>query len=176
MTLQNVTNREVHLRAIRMDDYDTILNWSKDEQFCSANDWPLNRTDEEVYTWWEQCVTTKKDHFVRLGIELHSKLIGYADLAHIRKGHQSAEIGIAIGETSAWGKGFGVQAAKELMTYGYNEFSITTFHAETHETNLRAQKLLNRLGFQEISRNGTEQYLNEETKLIQFQHLWNVAD
>lgn len=166
---------EVQLRAIHMDDYNTIVNWSKDERFCLANDWPLDREEDELYTWWEQCVTLKKHNFVRLGIELQSKLIGYADLAYIRKDHQSAEIGVAIGETAFWEKGFGVQAAKKMMIYGYNELGITTFLAETHETNIRAQKLLNRLGFQEVSRNGTEIYLNKETKLIQFQLLWDVA-
>lgn len=176
MSLENLANLEIQLRAIHMDDYNTIVNWSKDERFCSANDWPLDREEEELYTWWEKCVTSKKHDFVRLGIELQSKLIGYADLADIRKDYQSAEIGIAIGETAFWAKGFGVQATKKIMAYGYNKLGITTFLAETHETNIRAQNLLNRLGFQEISRNGSEMYLNEETKLIQFQLLWNITE
>ena len=174
--MEKIENIEIQLRPVHMSDYDTIVKWSKDERFCLANDWPLERTEEEVYTWWEQCVTSEKPNFVRLGMELHSKLIGYVDLAYIRKEHQSAEVGVAIGETSFWGKGFGVQAVKKIMAYGYNELGITTFHAETHETNIRAQKLLTRLGFQEIGRNGSEVYLNEETQLIQFQFLWNVTN
>ena len=74
-SLVNLVNMEVQLRAIHMDDYNTIVNWSKDERFCLANDWPLDREEDELYTWWEQCVTSKKHNFVRLGIELQSKLI-----------------------------------------------------------------------------------------------------
>ena len=169
--MQNGTNQEIQLRNIQMEDFNTVLKWSNNERFCSANDWSLERTEEEVYTWWKKCVTTKNDHFVRLGIEIHSKLIGYADLAYIHREHQSAEIGIAIGETNMWSKGFGTQAVKELMQYGHKQLGITSFLAETHETNIRAQKMLNRLGFQEISRNGSERYLNEETTLIQYQFL-----
>lgn len=36
------------LRPIRIEDYNYVLNWSRDEAFCLANDWEINR-NERMY-------------------------------------------------------------------------------------------------------------------------------
>ncbi|MGG0669500.1 GNAT family N-acetyltransferase [Lederbergia citrisecunda] len=156
----------IALRPLSVSDYETVLNWSKDDLFCSANDWEKNRNEEELYKWWLHCVNNEADDFIRMGIEFNGKLIGYADLANI-EGH-SAEIGIAIGETSLWGKGIGYHSTLSLLKYASTELGITIFNAETHETNTRSRKMLQNLGFEEISRIGSEEYLGEDSQLIQY--------
>ena len=153
------------LRPIHMDDLQTIISWSQDEAFCKANDWELNRTPEELYNWWKKCVENTHSDFIRMGIELNDTLIGYGDLACING--SEAEVGIAIGESSLWGQGIGHAATILLIDYG-KSIGITSYLAETHLTNLRAQKLLERIGFKEFSRHGFEMYKGIETPLIQF--------
>lgn len=166
-------NKEsIALRPLRIDDYEVVLNWSKDDIFCSANGWELNRNEEELYKWWIHCVNNQAEDFIRMGIEFNGKLIGYADLANI-EGH-SAEIGIAIGESSLWGIGIGYHSTKSLMNYASTELGITIFIAETHETNNRSRKMLHNLGFKEVSRIGSEEYMGEESQLIQYRMPINV--
>ncbi|MCM3743889.1 GNAT family N-acetyltransferase [Sporosarcina luteola] len=166
-------NKEsIALRPLRFDDYEAVLNWSKDDLFCSANEWELNRTEEELYQWWIHCVNNQADDFIRMGIEFNRKFIGYADLANI-EGH-SAEIGIAIGDSTMWGKGIGYHSALSLMNYASSELAITVFNAETHESNQRSQKMLRKLGFQEVSRIGSEEYMGEESQLIQYRMTINA--
>ncbi|TDM16652.1 hypothetical protein [Macrococcoides canis] len=65
------------------------------------------------------------DDFIRLGIELDDKLIGYADLAYI-KGN-SAELGIAIGESKLWGRGIGFYSSPQydrLCLYTFRLFNL----------------------------------------------------
>src|SRR5699024_2340966 len=134
----------IKIRSITEDDFTYVLKWSKDGAFCSANDWETNRSEQELYKWWLHCVNNKAEDFIRLGIESYDKLVGYADLACM-KGN-SAELGIAIGESALWGKGIGVNASLIMMDYAYTHLGIAVFDAETHETNKRARKMLDRIG------------------------------
>ncbi|WP_240056505.1 GNAT family N-acetyltransferase [Bacillus mesophilum] len=154
------------IRSITMNDYKYVLNWSTDEVFCHANGWQIDRKPEELYDWWLNQVYTFSIEFVRLGVEHEGRFIGYGDLADIK--NHTAEFGIAIGDRTLWGQGLGTKAAAELMEYGTKNFGITTYNAETHENNLRSRKMLERLGFQEINRNGKEEYLGEYVELIQY--------
>ncbi|WP_053367954.1 GNAT family N-acetyltransferase [Bacillus sp. FJAT-27245] len=165
MEVNNV--QSVNIRPIRIDDFKFVLNWSSDEEFCLANGWETNRNEDELYRWWLRCVKNETNDFVRMGIEFDGKLIGYADLAGIH-GH-SAELGVAIGDTAYWGKGLGVKAAQCMMEYGFKKLDITNFTAETHEENVRSKKMLEKIGFKEISRIGHEEYMGAESRLVQYQ-------
>ena len=157
--------KKITLRPIEMKDFQAILLWSQDDDFCEANGWELNRSPEELFTWWQKCVENKSTDFIRIGIALNNLLIRYGDLACIHEA--DAEIGIAIGESSLWGQKIGQVATVKLINHG-KTIGITTFLAETHETNHRARKMLERIGFEEISRSGSELYKGIKTVLIQY--------
>lgn len=161
-----MTKDSIMLRPLRIADYEAVLNWSKDDLFCAANDWEKDRDEEELYQWWVRCVNIQAEDFIRLGIEFNGKLIGYADLANIEG--NTAEIGIAIGDSSIWGKGIGYHSTLSLMNYASSKLGVTEFIAETHETNIRSQKMLQKLGFEEVSRIGSEEYMGKESRVIQF--------
>ena len=156
---------KITLRPIEMKDFQAVLLWSQDDAFCEANGWELNREIEELSNWWQKCVEDKSTDFIRIGIALNNLLIGYGDLACIHG--SDAEIGIAIGESSLWGQRIGQAATVKLINYG-KTIGISTFLAETHETNHRARKMLERIGFEEISCSGSELYKGIETVLIQY--------
>ncbi len=158
-------SKNLTLRPIDLQDFQNVLIWSQDEIFCEANGWEINRTPNELYNWWKKCVENRRTDFIRIGIELNDTLIGYGDLACMNG--TEAEVGIAIGERSLWGHGIGQVATIKLTQYG-KSIGITTFLAETHETNIRARKMLERIGFEEISRHGNEVYKGIETALLQY--------
>ena len=157
---------QLQIRPLTMDDYEAVLKWSKDDSFCLANGWELNRSPEELYRWWLLCVNNATADFIRMGMELEGELVGYADLANIAD--DTAELGIAIGESGLWGKGIGSRAATSIMRYAAEKLGITTFTAETNEANLRSQKMLEKIGFKVISRSGSEEYMGAESSLIQY--------
>ncbi|MFJ7934558.1 GNAT family N-acetyltransferase [Sporosarcina sp. NPDC096371] len=55
-----------------------------------------------------------------------------------------------------------------MMDYAVKKLGITVFNAESHESNNRSRKMLEKIGFKEISRIGKEEYLGMETQLIQY--------
>ena len=149
-----------------MNDFEHVLKWSQDEVFCNANQWELHRDPEELYKWWFKCVTNTTKNFVRMGIELDGILIGYTDLANIHV--NEAELGIAIGESTLWGQGIGVKAVLCTLQFASTQLGLTTFKAETHETNIRSRRMLEKIGFEEMSRIGFEEYLGDSSPLIQY--------
>ncbi|MFD2912787.1 GNAT family N-acetyltransferase [Jeotgalibacillus terrae] len=161
----------MRLRPIAESDFKDVLTWSRDSAFCEANGWPDDRSTEELQRWWSHCVNNVDKDFLRLGIELNGELIGYADLASIENG--TAELGIAIGKSAVWGKGVGAQAAVHIMEYGVKKFNLHTFYAETHEANVRSRRMLEKLKFKEMRRDGFEVYQEEESRLIQYRLLMN---
>jgi len=165
MNINNLIH-SIKLRNLSIDDFKIVLNWSKDDTFCSANGWEKNRSEEELYRWWLHCISIESEDFIRMGIVLDEKLIGYADLACIKD--NTAELGIAIGERTLWGKGIGATSILCVMDYASKKLGITVFNAETHEENIRSRKMLEKIGFIEISRIGIEEYFGRENQLIQF--------
>lgn len=156
----------INIRPITMQDFETVLKWSKDDIFCAANDWEKNRDEQELYTWWGFCVHHPHKDFIRLGITFENDLIGYGDIVVLKEG--KAELGIAIGDHSRWGQGIGSQSMMCLMDVAKSHLHMTTFQAETHESNHRAQKMLEKVGFKEVSRVGTEIYMGKECQLVQY--------
>lgn len=156
----------IQIRPLTLNDYETALKWSEDDSFCSANGWESNRSPEELYRWWLLCVDNAAEDFIRMGIEFEGELVGYADLAGIKD--STAELGIAIGESELWGKGLGSHAACFMMEYAAEKLEIKAFTAETNEANIRSRKMLEKIGFKEISRLGSEEYLGAAGLLIQY--------
>ncbi|MFF3921593.1 GNAT family N-acetyltransferase [Paenibacillus lactis] len=161
----------IKIRPITIDDFESVLAWSKDNSFCEANEWKINRSPEELYKWWHHCVNHSVEDFIRMGITLNGKLIGYADMACI-KGN-TAELGIAIGESRLWGNGIGSTSAMCMMEYASKKLGISIFNAETHEANARSRKMLENIGFIEISRMGSEEYLGVKGQRIQYRLIYN---
>lgn len=156
----------INLRPLTMNDFETIVKWSRDDSFCSANGWEFNRNHEELHKWWFNCVTRVAEDFIRMGIVYSTRLVGYVDLACIKD--NTAELGIAIGESGLWGKGIGFNSCINMMYFASRELGITIFNTETHEANIRSRMLLEKLGFKEISRLGSEEYLGLDSQLIQY--------
>lgn len=104
---------DFQIRPIREDDFLYVLAWSKEETFCLANGWELGRSEQELYEWWH-CVHHLPENFLREGVEVEGRLVGYVDIADIT---HTAEVGIAIGDRSLWGKGLGTRVLQRQMAY-----------------------------------------------------------
>lgn len=125
----DINRNEIFYRKLKLEDFNAVVDWSRDVHFCEANGWQKNRDHMEVFKWWERCVANQQKDMIRLGIEYKNRLIGYADLAEIK--NNSAEIGIAIGDSTLWNAGIGTQMIKKLMNYANEHFELPHF-SERH--------------------------------------------
>lgn len=75
--MKNKFEKYVTIRPITLEDYSVIVDWSRDKAFCSANGWEQNRSNEEIYRWWNLCVSGEIENFIRMGMEYGGPLIQY---------------------------------------------------------------------------------------------------
>jgi RimJ/RimL family protein N-acetyltransferase len=75
-----------------------------------------------------------------------------------RQAH-SAEIGIVIGEKDFWNKGFGTEAMRLMVDYGFSTLNLNRIHLHVYETNPRGIHCYEKVGFQQEGRLRQAHYL-----------------
>jgi RimJ/RimL family protein N-acetyltransferase len=80
------------------------------------------------------------------------RLVGLTRLYDIEPNHRTAILGISIGRESEWGKGFGTDASKVTIRYGFQELNLHRIWLDVFGYNDRAQALYRKLGFSEEGR------------------------
>lgn len=80
------------------------------------------------------------------GINMCEQLIGYCGLTHISWTNRSAEFGIYIAPEFQ-GKGYGYDALKTLLNYGFYELNLNRIYAEVYGNNTHALEVYHTIGF-----------------------------
>lgn len=76
------------------------------------------------------------------------KVIGGTGLWLLRETQGDAWLGIFIGEREYWGKGFGTDAMRLIVGYGFGELNLRRITLGLHAYNERALKSYQKVGFQ----------------------------
>ncbi|MHA1647370.1 MAG: GNAT family N-acetyltransferase [Promethearchaeota archaeon] len=69
-------------------------------------------------------------------------------------------LGIMIGEKSAWNKGYGTEAMKLLVEYGFRELNMNRIELEVFASNPRAKRCYEKVGFKEEGCKRQAQFIN----------------
>jgi len=90
------------------------------------------------------------------------KAIGRCLLFNIDQVNRQATLGIVIGEKEYWGKGYGKDAIKLLLDYGFNLLNLNSIMLGTFSFNERAQACFRKVGFKEIGRRRQARIIGEK--------------
>lgn len=82
----------------------------------------------------------------------NDELIGRCMLFAIDPLNRRAMLGIVIGEKSYWGRGYGQDALRLLLDYGFNLLNLNTISLGVFTFNERAIQAYRKVGFREIGR------------------------
>lgn len=88
------------------------------------------------------------------------KLIGTVGLERINNTHRTATLGIFIGDKDYLSKGYGTEAIKLLLDYGFNYMNLHSVKLELMSFNLRALKCYKKCGFKEVGRIREHRFIN----------------
>ena len=89
-----------------------------------------------------------------------NRAVGHVALYKIDRRIGSAEFGILLGDKQIWGKGIGTQFTRFMIEYGFDELNLRRIYLEVLETNSRAKRLYEKLGFVVEGRLREHQYKN----------------
>jgi len=142
-----IVGDKIYLRAVDVDDVDNFVTWLNDEevrQYLSMT-LPFNKTREKEFVDG----LYKDDNNIILGIVLkeNNSLIGNIGLHKISSTHRNAELGIFIGDKRQWSKGYGTEAMKLVINYGFDQLNLHRIYLTVFDFNVRAMKTYEKVGF-----------------------------
>ena len=88
------------------------------------------------------------------------KLIGTVGLERIDHVHRTATLGIFIGDKEFLSKGYGTEAIRLLLDYGFNYLNLHSIKLTVFNFNERAIRCYKKCGFKETGRHRENRFIN----------------
>lgn len=158
VVLQNVVHKKViggnvSLAPVNVADADRIASWLTDLEVAV----PLG---SEAYLLMTEL--SVREDIARGGFpgsQIFSiiandgdETIGRCMLFDINHVDRTAMVGIFIGDKSRWGRGYGTEALRLLLDYGFNLLNLNSVMLGVFAFNTRALNCYRKVGFKEIGR------------------------
>jgi len=135
----------VHLRPSRKEDLPYYVQWINDVDVLAYFGSYLPWTMKQEEAWYEKI--GKDESSIQFAIEYNGQLVGGCGLNNITYRHQSAEVGLFIGEKSLWDQGLGQDTLRTLLDYGFDQLNLHRIYLRVFAENKRAVHAYEKIGF-----------------------------
>ncbi|MCD6558919.1 MAG: GNAT family N-acetyltransferase [Palaeococcus sp.] len=141
--------KNIYLREVRVTDVnENYYKWMNDEEvtrFLESRFYPQAREKIEEYV---RSINSNPNYIFLAIIEKKSdKHIGNIKLGPINWIHRHAEVGLIIGEKTAWGKGYATEAIKLVTDYAFKKLNLHKLTASCYKDNVGSQKAFKKNGY-----------------------------
>jgi RimJ/RimL family protein N-acetyltransferase len=137
----------VRLIACNPADAEIVARWSRDTEYhrLGDNDVAYPQTVKQAREWLER----ENDRGFRFIIRTlgDDRLIGGIGLWIESWAHGEAWVGIGIGERDYWGNGYGTDAMRLILGYGFTELNLQRVSLGVYAYNPRAIRSYEKCGF-----------------------------
>ncbi|MFJ4195316.1 GNAT family N-acetyltransferase [Pseudomonas sp. NPDC089534] len=151
-SLRSASDEVVKIRLLEPADLEATLNWrNRDENrrwFINSN---IIEWDNHVK--WFESYQKKSDDFVFV-IESDGERVGQCAVYGIDLQRKRAEVGRFLAAPEGAGKGYIKRGCQLLIETCWQQLALDSVFLEVLEENVRAIKLYEKLGFNEVSRHG----------------------
>ena len=143
---------KVLLRPMKRDDIARQHEFDQDPELYGLDStYPRVSPLERAQAFYES--RTKDDENIApFAIEAEGEYIGYCSLMDLQNRHGNLELGIMIGDRAYWGRGYGRDAVRLLLDYGFRYLGARRIGLTTHAKNERAIRCYLACGFVEEGR------------------------
>lgn len=140
--------KEIYLDTLERKDCKTLWNDFEYDFDNPTEELHLGRSEEKADEWFNEMQKNQGDLSISLGIFLNNgNLIGDIALQGIDRKNRKCSIGMGIAKIYNRSKGYGQQAIKMILDYGFNYVGLERITANTLEMNIGAQRSLEKCGF-----------------------------
>src|SRR3990172_127929 len=144
--------KKVLLRPMKQEDIVRQHEFNQDpELYALDSTYPRVSPLESAQAFYESR-TRFDENIAPFAIEADEKYIGYCSLMDLRNPHGNLELGIMIGDREYWGRGYGRDAVRLLLDYGFRHLGARRIALTTHAKNERAIRCYLACGFVEEGR------------------------
>ncbi|GER84659.1 MAG: GNAT family N-acetyltransferase [Thermogemmatispora sp.] len=147
--LQNpfLVGERVYLRPLEpTQDNHLYATWLNDEEirrYFSIYPTSDSRAKERL----EQLYRDGKHIIFGVALKSNNRLIGLVGLKDINYINQTAEFYIIIGDRAVWGQGYGTEATKLMIRYGFMELNLNRIQTQDMEENIGGWRADEKAGF-----------------------------
>ena len=136
----------VRLAAPRSDDAEAQSRWSEDAEYRRLMDTDWARP-ETVESYAGRHSSSPNSAYFSLRTQDGDRYIGFVVLHNIEWNNATGVLAIGIGEREYWGKGYGSDALRLILRYGFQELNLHRIGLDVHSTNTRAIRAYEKAGF-----------------------------
>jgi RimJ/RimL family protein N-acetyltransferase len=129
----------------------SFAQWNRDSEFMRLldTDPPRLHSSKVIKGWVEKELEKATDmYWFAIRTLEDDRLLGDITLSVINWGSHEAFVGIAIGERGFWGQGYGTDAMRLILRYGFMELNLRRISLTVFEFNQRALRSYEKAGFQ----------------------------
>jgi len=101
---------------------------------------------------WVAAHAAAPDEVFYLIVDAEDRAVGHVALYRLDQIAGTAEFGILLGDRRVWGKGIGTHFTRYMVEEGFGRLGLRRIFLEVLESNPRAQRVYERLGFVEEGR------------------------
>ncbi len=137
----------IYLRPIEVSDEFLLRKWLNDPVVRQGLDHlpPTNAAREQ--DWIESQATNTGEYHVGIVARAGDRLIGTVSLVDIDAISRSAELRIMIGDVDYHSRGFGTEAVKLIVRYGFEELNLNRISLGVFANNPKAIRCYQKAGF-----------------------------
>lgn len=144
---EEVEYKNITLLPIKYEDTENIVRWRNSKEVREKFLWQEELTKEQHEYWLKTQIDTGSAVQFIIKENISGKKIGTTFLKNIDNSDRKAEFGIFIGEISEQGKGFGINAIKAIIFFGFKLLLLNKIYLRVLESNTVAFRLYERVGF-----------------------------
>ena len=150
-----IYGERLRLRAIEREDVKRYYEWVNDPEVTYGLSLylPMSNLDEER---WFESATQRDPNEKPLAIEVREgkewKLIGNCSVFGVEWVSRTGELGIMIGDKSAWNRGYGTEVMTLLLRHCFETLNLNRAFLRVYAENARAQRAYEKAGFVEEGR------------------------
>ena len=151
MYFKKVTGDKCYLSPIDTNDYEKYLEWLNDPEVATGLIIMAKILGVESEKEALEHLAKNTYSFAIVDLE-KDELLGNCGFSSVDFRNRNAEVGIFIGNKSYWGKGYGVEALKLILDFGFNVLNLHNIHLTAYSFNKQAIKCYKKVGFKEAGR------------------------
>ena len=157
---KKLVGERIYLSPRNSSDVEKFTEWLNDFEttdYVGRSDAIMTLEEEKKYLESEPNPNARYFSIVTLE---NDELIGTISLEKISGIHRTAVLGIFIGNKDYRSKGYGTEAIKLLLDYGFNYLNLNSIRLDLMEFNERALKCYQKCGFKEYGRQRKCRFVN----------------
>jgi RimJ/RimL family protein N-acetyltransferase len=142
-------NERVELRLLRPGDVtDAYIGWLNDPEINRFLESRFQHQDRaSVAAFVEAMLASDRNLLLAIVDQADGRHVGNIKLGPIDRPHGLADIGIIVGERTAWGRGFGTAAIQCVVEIARHELGLRKLSAGCYASNRGSARAFEKAGF-----------------------------